>query len=181
MISAFGFITDFLKLGIFGILSYAGIAAAILVFFGLRQVPLPRGVREGLAVLCLLVSAYSFGHVDGLDIEGRKARALAAQIELMNRKATADAQIIATANQRAAERLMRNVELEEQISDYQEALANGDTTACPADPHYTRRMRRILDSIQSAIPASRSDNASAGTAPDRRQGPRRDPPGGGTR
>ncbi|MCG7860661.1 hypothetical protein MD537_27015, partial [Flavihumibacter sediminis] len=76
MMSAFYFLKDLLAAGIFAVLSYVGIGAAILIYFGLRQYPVPRGIRDGLAVLCLLISAYSFGHVAGLNIEARKARAL---------------------------------------------------------------------------------------------------------
>lgn len=146
-----GFILDVFQLGLFTILAWGALVLAPVLYLNLVRVPLPSKFLKYLAGACLLVSAYSFGHVDGIDIEGKRSARLSAQIKLMEEKARLDRQIIDKANIEAQKRAVENERLKAENDEYEKELAAGESTRCPDDPAYRNRMRNIINQAKPTI------------------------------
>ena len=142
------FVLSLMSVGFYTILAVGGIAAAGMIFFGPWSRFIPSGLRAVAAVVCLLASAFAFGHLDGRS--SFKAALAEANAKLSGEKAEADERIATQAANDAIERARYVADLRRFNSDYARDLSDGKTTACPADGVYLERLHSILESTPAS-------------------------------
>ncbi len=127
----------------------AALALALALPLVLRAYPLipgvltglSRGVLVGVGVALAALSAWHFSALShDRSSEMRRLQAVIAEQERQREAAEA---IAARAQEAAADRIRIAETLQEQVNEFERAIAAGEVASCPDDPGYRRRMRRI--------------------------------------
>lgn len=142
------FILSLVSFGFYTILAIGGIVAAGMIYFGPWSKFIPSGLKALAAVLCLLASAFAFGHLDGR--ASFKAAIAEANVKLLGDQGQADERIANRAATDAMERAAYAADLRRFNSQYARDLSDGKTTACPVDDVYLERLRSVTESAQSS-------------------------------
>lgn len=124
------------------------IVAAGMIKFGPWAAKLQAiGFKGPINVLCvalLLVSAYSFGFIDGADRDGDKLREANKRIDFLKVQNEINKQVADQARELAQTRQIKIAQLQVETDGYLEEIQNKTATACPADPNYSARLQRII-------------------------------------
>lgn len=133
----FGLFDAFFTYSLWAAGAAAGAALAFLVATMPQARLLPRPARY-LAALCgCAVASFSLGHIHGLGDNDVQVRDLQRQIVASRDRAREQSAL-------AQVRLVQLGAAMTQVTEYEEELANGQTTTCPSDTAYDRRLRNIL-------------------------------------
>ncbi len=127
----------------------AALALALALPLVLRAYPLipgmltgvARGVLVGAGVALAAVSAWHFSALS--HDRTNELRRLQTVIAEQARQREAAEAIAARAREAAADRVRIAETLQEQVNEFERAIAAGEVAPCPDDPGYRRRMRRI--------------------------------------
>lgn len=140
------FVMSLIDVGFHTLLAFGGIMAAGMVYFGPWSKFIPAGLRAVAAVVCLLTSAFAFGHLDGRS--SFKTAIAEANVKLLEDQGRANEEISNRATADAIERGKYVADLREFNNNYARDLSDGKTTACPADDVYLERLHAVLQSAQ---------------------------------
>ncbi|MEO9648474.1 hypothetical protein [Roseibium sp.] len=127
--------------GLAVLLAYGGLAGAAVAFASRLDPRIPKTLSGVLTVAFLCVSVWNFSaihHDRQLEIDR-----LQGVVAAMAKQAAEWRRVAQHQQKLAAARLENNAQLQEQIDDYDDALATGAVGACDADDEYLRRMRAI--------------------------------------
>lgn len=150
----FDLVLSFFSIGVYMLVVIGGVALAGVIFFGPWGQFIPASLRAVASAVCLLVSAYAFGFIQGSDQTAMKLAIAESNIKLLEEQMIANNAIHAAALSAATERAINAGNLAQQVNDHRRDLANGQTTACPADDAYTARLHSVLNVTD---PAKRPD------------------------
>lgn len=135
---------SFFKIGFFNLLAFGCIAAAVVIRLGLNQVPIlnliPVELRRIAAVSFLLVSAFSFGTLYGLDTTKQQLRQLQKQLSI-------NAKIIEASTKREARAIKENQDMADLLKQIEQDFKSSGNS-CSADTEYTASMNKILSRIR---------------------------------
>ncbi|MBS8259713.1 hypothetical protein DYI23_05730 [Roseibium polysiphoniae] len=134
-------LSDLIGFGLAVFLAYGGLAGATIAFASRLDPRTPKRLSSVLSVALLCVSVWNFSALHH-DRQAEVDR-LQAVIVSMAKQAAEWRKVARHQQELAAARLENNALLQEQIDDYDVALATGAVGACDADDEYLRRMRAI--------------------------------------
>ncbi|MDX5595665.1 hypothetical protein [Pseudovibrio sp. SPO723] len=130
-----------LAMGSNTLLAYGALVLAGAAFITRLHPLVPRILSSMLTVCLLCVSVWHFSarhHNHEARLE-----ALNDELRILKQHTEMQRQVQEKANIKLANRIRLTTELQEQIDDYEKALASGQGGACPSDDEYDRRMRAI--------------------------------------
>lgn len=134
-------LSDLIGAGLVMLLANGGLAGAVVAFLARFDPRVPAWLSSSLSAALLCVSVWHFSalhHDRQVEVDR-----LQAEIVSMAKQAAEWRKVARHQQELAAARLENNAQLQEQIDDYDDALATGAVGACDADDDYLRRMRAI--------------------------------------
>jgi len=124
--------------GIWTLLAYGSLIAAVAVYLGVGQIQIPGPAKPYVMAVCVGVSLYSFGYINGRNNDHERIIQLTREIEKTNK-------LLQKEQEAAQQAQLEKERLSGVIDGYVKELENGTTFSCDVDPVLNQRLRDILN------------------------------------